>query len=153
MRQKLQQEHTQERERIREQKPRLGVDSLGDVDELGKKIVDAVDVQFYHHNVESRIHEVYVCGSFAEGTATANFSDLDVRVVIDPAPAPINVEDVERALRVDVGPEISRTCAGISTPVSEPSDRARRHRACASGRATAAQNPSTRINPSNGTNA
>lgn len=88
-----------------EQKSRLGVESLGDLDELGKKIVDAVDVQFFRERVDSDIHEVHICGSFAAGSATETFSDLDVRVVVDPL-SPELATDVERALRVDVGPEI-----------------------------------------------
>ncbi len=90
----------------RDEKPRLGTGSLGNLRELGESVADATDVQFFRHGVESQIQSVYICGSFAEGSATAGYSDLDVRVVVDSLPAPIDVEDVERALRVEAGPEI-----------------------------------------------
>jgi len=93
-------------ERIRQQKPRLGADALGDLHELGGQIVDAVDVQMFKRDLDRDIREVHVCGSFAAGTATAVFSDLDVRVVVDEGIEPFKREDIETALRVDAGPDI-----------------------------------------------
>lgn len=84
---------------IRAQKERLGVDDLGDLDELGGRIVDAVDHRLYVRGLDADIHAVYICGSFAEGTATETFSDLDVRVVIDRIPE-MDREEIEHDLRV-----------------------------------------------------
>lgn len=108
-----------EAESIRQQKPQLGVEDLGNLEELGGSIVDAVDHHLFERELDADIHAVYVCGSFAEGTATETFSDLDVRVVIDRIPE-MDREEIESDLRVYDGPHLVPDVCGYFDPHVAP---------------------------------
>lgn len=98
---------------LREQTPDLGVDALGDLGQLAEDIIDAVDYELYRVDADSDIRALYIVGSFAEGTATRDVSDLDVRVVISDAPDIWTVEKINERLRVEHGPKIVPDAAGF----------------------------------------
>lgn len=96
----------------RNQAPEVGVDALGDLDTLGGRIASAVEQQFFMRELASPgVVAVYVCGSFAAGTARKGFSDLDVRAVYKGDLAVYEREAIETELREDFGPEVTPDAA------------------------------------------
>lgn len=91
---------------LRHQKPRIGVESLGDIEKLGEEITDATNVLCADYGEDVGAQAVYVCGSFAAGEATAKISDLDVRVVLTEMIDLFVAEMIEEELRTEVGFDI-----------------------------------------------